>query len=86
MYLDPWNPNQKNDRYDRSNLFVNITILALTIGILDLSYKNIFLNAQNVRLNTRNVELNTQREARQPAEHRQRDEALKILKEINNKI
>lgn|GEM_PF-6087102 len=82
----PYNPqNQKND-IERSNLFINVTIFALTIGIVYLNQRNVHLNAQNVRLNTLNVELNTRREMRQPAENQQRTEMLDTLKEINNKI
>ena len=77
--------NQKND-IERANLFINLTIFALTVGVVYLSQRNVHLNAQNVRLNTLNVELNTQREMRQPAENQQRTEMLETLKEINNKI
>ena len=83
MWYSP--QNQRND-IERSNLFINITIFALTIGIVCLSQRSVRLNAQNVRLNTLNVELNARRELRQPAENQQREEMLETLREINNKL
>lgn len=70
--------NRKDD-IEESNLYINVTIFALTAGLLYLNRRNVALNAENVRLNRQNV-INNKSSAESGRK------TLEVLKEINNKL